>query len=341
MKPPPLLEAEGLVKDFGDRGVAVWRRARRVVRAVDGASLTVHAGQALGIVGESACGKTTLGRLLVGLHEPDAGRLRWQGRELKTLPATERRTASRQMQMVFQDPNASLNPRKTVRQILEAPLRWHGLGTTAQRAERVRELLACVNLDVEALDRHPHQFSGGQRQRIGIARALATAPRLLVLDEPTSALDVSVQAHVLNLLARLRQSLQLALVLISHDLGAVRWLCDRVAVMYLGRVVECGAVREVFGRPRHPYTQALLAAVPRGVPGVPGAPSVFRERLPLAGELRRPASGCAFAPRCPRALEACATANPALEPAGRAGSDHLAACIRMDALDTNPQKETA
>jgi oligopeptide/dipeptide ABC transporter ATP-binding protein len=335
MSPQPLLEAEGLVKDFGDRDAAIWRHPRRVVRAVDGASVVVHAGQALGIVGESACGKTTLGRLLVGLHEPDAGRIRWQGRELNSLPAAERRAASRQMQMVFQDPNASLNPRKTVRQILESPLRWHGVGSKEQRAARVRELLDFVNLDVEALDHHPHQFSGGQRQRIGIARALATAPRLLVLDEPTSALDVSVQAHVLNLLAKLRQSLHLALVLISHDLGSVRWLCDRVAVMYLGRVVESGAVRDVFGRPQHPYTQALLAAVPRGAPGA------LRERVPLAGDLQRPAGGCAFAPRCPRALEACAMGSPSLRPAGRGNFDHLAACIRLDALETAPREETA
>jgi len=334
MGPLPLLEAEGLVKDFGYRGGAAWRGSRRVLRAVDGASLAVHAGEALGIVGESACGKTTLGRLLVGLHEPDAGRIRWQGRELKSLPAAERRAASRQVQMVFQDPNASLNPRKTVRQILEAPLRWHGMRSTAQRTARVRELLACVNLDVEALDHYPHQFSGGQRQRIGIARALVTAPRLLVLDEPTSALDVSVQAQVLNLLATLRQSLQLALVLISHDLGAVRWLCDRVAVMYLGRVVESGAVHDVFSRPQHPYTRALLAAVPSGVPGA------LRQRLPLAGELQRPAGGCAFAPRCPRALAACAMDSPALRPAGRAAADHLAACIRLDTLDTTPREET-
>jgi oligopeptide/dipeptide ABC transporter ATP-binding protein len=333
MSPPPLLEAEGLVKEFGHRGGAARRSARRVLRAVDGASLVVQAGQALGIVGESACGKTTLGRLLVGLHEPDAGRIRWQGHELNSLPAAERRAASRQMQMVFQDPNASLNPRKTMRQILEAPLRWHGLGNTAQRAARVRELLDCVNLDVEALDLHPHQFSGGQRQRIGIARALATAPRLLVLDEPTSALDVSVQAQVLNLLATLRQSLQLALVLISHDLGTVRWLCDRVAVMYMGRVVESGAVQEVFGRPQHPYTQALLAAVPSGVPGA------LRQRWPLAGELQRPAGGCAFAPRFPRAIAACGKDSPALRSAGRAGADHLAACIRLSALETTPRKE--
>jgi oligopeptide/dipeptide ABC transporter ATP-binding protein len=331
---PPLLEAEGLVKTFGDRGVAAWLGARRVLRAVDGASLTVHEGQALGIVGESACGKTTLGRLLVGLHEPDAGHIRWQGREFKSLPAAERRAASRQVQMVFQDPNASLNPRKTVRQILEAPLRWHGMDHAAQRTARVSELLACVHLDTEALDHHPHQFSGGQRQRIGIARALATAPRLLVLDEPTSALDVSVQAQVLNLLATLQQNLQLALVLISHDLGAVRWLCDRVAVMYLGRVVEIGAVQEVFGRPQHPYTQALLAAVPSGVPGA------VRQRLPLAGELQRPAAGCSFAPRCPRALAACAVGLPALRPTGRAGADHLAACIRLDALESNAPEET-
>jgi oligopeptide/dipeptide ABC transporter ATP-binding protein len=334
MSPMPLLEAEGLVKEFGLRGGAVWRGTRRMLRAVDGASLAVHAGQALGIVGESACGKTTLGRMLVGLHEPDAGQLRWQGRELKSMPAAERRAASRQVQMVFQDPNASLNPHKTVRQILDAPLRWHALGRKAQRAERVRELLACVNMDVEALDRHPHQFSGGQRQRIGIARALATAPRLLVLDEPTSALDVSVQAQVLNLLATLRQNLQLALVLISHDLGAVRWLCDRVAVMYLGRVVEIGAVPEVLVRPQHPYTQALLAAVPSGVPGA------LRQRLPLAGELQRPAGGCAFSPRCPRAVAACSMDSPTLQPAGRAGADHLAACIRLDALETTPPKES-
>jgi ABC-type dipeptide/oligopeptide/nickel transport system ATPase subunit len=305
---------------------AAWRGSRRVLRAVDGASLTVHAGEALGIVGESACGKTTLGRLLVGLHEPDAGRIRWQGRELKSLPAAERRAASRQVQMVFQDPNASLNPRKTVRQILEAPLRWHGMRSTAQRTARVRELLACVNLDVEALDHYPHQFSGGQRQRIGIARALVTVPRLLVLDEPTSALDVSVQAQVLNLLATLRQSLQLALVLISHDLGAVRWLCDRVAVMYSGPPVSCecggpraGRVQEVFQpAPRSIRTRASPAGLrcPAAVPGTCGS-ARCRWRASLATPLPRVAAPSApsLPRRAPRRLVAM-DSHRALRPAG-------------------------
>lgn len=260
MDGPALVSGVGLVKSFALSG------SRGALRAVDGVDLGVHAGESLGIVGESGCGKTTLARMLVGLYAPDGGRLCWQGRDVASLRSGERLAASRDIQMVFQDPNASLNPRKTVQQIVAGPLVWQRVGTRASREARVHELLAAVGLPADALGLRPHAFSGGQRQRIGIARALALQPRLLVLDEPTSALDVSVQAQVLNLLARLREQLRLALVLISHDLRTVGWLCDRVAVMQRGRIVEIGTAEQVFRHPQHPCTQALLAALPRGEP---------------------------------------------------------------------------
>jgi oligopeptide transport system ATP-binding protein len=316
--PVPLLQAEGLSVEFPVHGGLLRREVARV-RAVHRVDLRLDAGEVLGIVGESGCGKTTLGRALVGLVEPDAGTLRVEGRDVATLSREERRALTRDVQIVFQDPFASLNPRKRVRQVLALPFEAHGLPVDAAR---IRELAALVGLAPEHLERWPHELSGGQRQRVGIARALALQPRVVVLDEPLSALDMSIQSQVLNLLVDLQERLALSYVFISHDLSVVEWLCDRVAVMYLGRIVETAAAAALFGAPRHPYTQALLAAVPDPVPR--------RERAghPLEGDvpspLRTPA-GCAFHTRCPLAQPRCRESVPELRRIGDTDT-HLAAC---------------
>jgi len=315
---PPLLQATGLSVGFPVRGGLLRREVARL-RAVDRVSLAVGAGEVLGIVGESGCGKTTLGRALVGLVEPDGGTLRVEGRDVATLSREERRALTRDVQMVFQDPFASLNPRKRVRRILALPFEAHGL---AADEARLRELVELVGLAPEHLDRWPHELSGGQRQRVGIARALALRPRVLVLDEPLSALDMSIQSQVLNLLAGLQERLGLGYVFISHDLAVVEWLCDRVAVMYLGRVVESAPAAALFASPRHPYTQALLAAIPDPVP------RRDRANRPLEGDvpspLHRPA-GCAFHTRCPLAQPRCRESEPELRRVGETGA-HVAAC---------------
>jgi oligopeptide transport system ATP-binding protein len=314
----PLLQAQGLSVEFPLRGGLLRREVARV-RAVHRVDLRLDAGEVLGIVGESGCGKTTLGRALVGLVEPDAGALRVQGRDVAALSREERRALTRDVQIVFQDPFASLNPRKRVRQVLALPFEAHGL---AVDEARIRELAALVGLAPEHLERWPHELSGGQRQRVGIARALALQPRVVVLDEPLSALDMSIQSQVLNLLVDLQERLALSYVFISHDLSVVEWLCDRVAVMYLGRIVETAPAAALFAAPRHPYTQALLAAVPDPVPR--------RERAsrPLEGEvpspLRAPA-GCAFHARCPLAQPRCRESVPELRRIGDTDT-HLAAC---------------
>ena len=311
MTAPLLLQAEGLSVDFPVRGGPFKREVARL-RAVDNVSLTVRAGEVLGVVGESGCGKTTLGRAMVGLYPPTSGRLLVEGRDVATLDEAQRRRLTRDVQMVFQDPFASLNPRKRIRQILEVPFEVHGLSAGAERETRIRELVELVGLDPEHLDRWPHELSGGQRQRIVIARALALSPKVMVLDEPLSALDMSIQSQVLNLLVDLRERLNLSYVFISHDLSIVEYLCDNVAVMYLGRVVELAPRDELFAVPRHPYTRMLLAAVPdprgRG-----------RERAPVLGEVPdplSPPSGCAFHPRCPLANERCRVERPALRSSG-------------------------
>jgi oligopeptide/dipeptide ABC transporter ATP-binding protein len=310
---PPALRAEGLVKHFPVR-TGLFGRAAAHVRAVDGVSFEVAAGETFAIVGESGCGKSTVARLLLRLIEPDAGRVALGGDDLLGAdPAALRRLRGR-IQLVFQDPYGSLNPRMTAGDALAEPLMLHGTGDAASRTARVGELLAQVGLRPEAARRYPHEFSGGQRQRLAIARALAAGPQVIVCDEPVSALDVSIQAQILNLLGELQRRLGLAYVFISHDLAVVRQVATGLGVMYLGRFVETGPAPAVFEAPKHPYTRALLAAVPVPDPGA------ARERGPVvAGDVPSPLApppGCTFHTRCPHADERCRTEVPTLQPAG-------------------------
>ncbi len=310
------LEITGLCKNFpvGKRFIGP---PRAVVRAVQPLTLTVGKGETLGIVGESGCGKTTLARMLVGLLEPSGGRIRIEGEPLDTADPAD---FGKRIQYVFQDPASSLNPRKTIRQIMEAPLRHLHRMPPEARAERIAEIFAAVNLRPEFLDRYPHEFSGGQAQRIVIARALAADARILILDEPVSALDVSVQAQVLNLLADLREKFDLTYLFISHDLAVVETICDRIAVLYFGSVVEIGPAREIFVRPRHPYTKLLADSAP--VVGRPLTTPEGREvELP---DPHHPPHGCAFRARCSRASEECARKRPEL---ASDGPDQMVACF--------------
>ena len=313
----PLISADGLTKHFPAGGFFARGRA---VQAVTDVSLSVAPGETLGLVGESGSGKSTVGRLLLGLLPPTAGRVTFDGADIATTAPAALRTLRQRMQLVFQDPYGSLDPRRSVGAQIGDALAIHNLLPPATRAPRIAELLDQVGLAPDHAVRYPHQFSGGQRQRVGIARALASNPDFLVADEPVSALDVSVQAQVLALLAGLRRRLGLAMLFISHDLPVIRHLCDRVAVMYLGRIMEEGTVVEVFTTPRHPYTQALLSAAPSL------HPQRRRTRILLQGDPPSPAnppSGCVFRTRCPIALPACADAVPPL-----AGNTHRVACIR-------------
>ncbi|AZP22637.1 ATP-binding cassette domain-containing protein [Streptomyces aquilus] len=301
-------------------------RRRKVLRAVDGVSLDVHTGETLGIVGESGCGKSTLGRCLVRLTELTSGRVEFDGQDISTLSTRRLRPVRPGMQLVFQDPQASLNPRRRAGDIVAEPLLVHRYGDAATVRRRVAELFDVVGLAAAHLDRYPHEFSGGQRQRIGIARALATNPKLIVADEPVSALDVSIQAQVLNLFADLQEEFALTYVFIAHDLGVVRHVSDRIAVMYLGEIVELAGTEALFEAPAHPYTQALLSAVPDIDDGsAPDAPP--RERIVLTGEVPNPVdkpTGCPFRTRCPYARERCAVERPRLTPtpAGRRVACH-------------------
>jgi oligopeptide/dipeptide ABC transporter ATP-binding protein len=304
----PLLSVSGLTVHF-DIVSSVLRRARATVRAVDGVSFSVGRGEVFGIVGESGSGKTTTGKAIVRLIEPTAGRLTFAGCDITRLRGAQMFPLRRRLQFVFQDPQSSLNPRMTIGTILSAPFVIHGLARGGELADRVSRLLRLVGLPPDAAARYPHEFSGGQRQRVGIARALALEPELVVADEPVSALDVSIQAQILNLLGRLREELGLTYVLISHNLAVVSHICDRVAVMYLGRIVECAPRTELFYAPKHPYTEALLSAVPTAEPGR------ARSRPVLAGDPpspARPPTGCAFHHRCPRALARCSSELPTL-----------------------------
>jgi oligopeptide transport system ATP-binding protein len=307
----PLLEADAVVKHFTTGGSA-FRSGGETVHAVDGVSLQVRRGETLGVVGESGCGKSTLGRLLVRLHEPTAGSVRFGGRDITRLSRRQLRPFRREMQMIFQDPYGSLNPRKRVAQILEDPFRIHGHLSGAAMRRQVRELLEIVGLSPDHVHRYPHEFSGGQRQRIGVARALALRPKLIVADEPVSALDVSIQAQVINLLDDLQDEFDLTYVFIAHDLGVVHHVSDRIAVMYLGVVVEVGPSDELFLHPVHPYTEALLSAIP----AIEGEQEeIRRERIVLEGEVPSPVAppaGCRFHTRCRYATEICGVERPPL-----------------------------
>ena len=301
-----LLEVRGLRTHFPILSKILRRRVGSV-RAVDGVDLDVKPGDVLGIVGECGSGKTTAVKSILRLIEPTAGSIVFEGRDITHLPAAEMLPLRQRMQIVFQDPMSSLNPRMTVGRILAAPFEIHGVAKGADARGRVVDLLRLVGLPEEAAGRYPHEFSGGQRQRVGIARALALRPALIIGDEPVSALDVSIQAQIMNLLKRLQGELGLTYILISHNLGVVSHICDRVAVMYLGRIVESGPREALFFDPKHPYTEALLAAVPSPDPGA------RRRRVPLGGDIPSPAnppSGCAFHPRCPSAMPRCAVEAP-------------------------------
>ena len=322
----PLLEAQDLAKTFPIRRTALQalRRApRRAVHALNGVSLTVQRGETLGIVGESGCGKSTLARCLVRLIEPDAGAIRYDGIDVRRLAGLEQRAFNRRVQLIFQDPYSSLNPRMTVRQTLAEALHVHKIRAAGQIPTRIAELLDLVHLPADALDRYPHEFSGGQRQRIGIARALSVEPECLIADELVSALDVSVQAQVINLLLELQDRLKLTVLFVAHDLRLVRHISHRVAVMYLGRIVELDRTEQLFHGPRHPYTQALLGAAPELDPTRRSPAAAVRGELPSPVAIPR---GCPFHPRCPYAFEACRSARPELEqrPEGGRVACHLA-----------------
>lgn len=301
----PLVKVEGMQKYFYQSAPFPWR-PKKIIKAVDGLSFHIEKGETLGIVGESGCGKSTMGRLLIRLIEPSAGKIFFEQQELTGLRGQALKRERKNFQMIFQDPYASLNPRMTLRQILLEPMETHGLHK-GRRDKKIKELLDGVGLPQSALERYPHEFSGGQRQRIGIARALAVEPKFIVADEPVAALDVSIQAQILNLLADLQKEYRLTYLFIAHDLGVVQYISTRIGVMYLGQLVELGTSEELYAKPLHPYTQALLSAIPES------DPESRREKIRLQGEIPSPVNppeGCRFHPRCPLATEACRQKTP-------------------------------
>jgi oligopeptide/dipeptide ABC transporter ATP-binding protein len=318
----PLVRVRDLVKHFPiSRGIIIQRKIG-AVRAVDGVSFEIERGETLGIVGETGCGKSTTAKLMMRLLDATAGEIDFEGQDITRLKGAQLKAVRREVQMIFQDPYSSLNPRKTIGSIVSEPFAIHGMLTAkAERKREVQRLMETVGLNPEHYNRYPHEFSGGQRQRIGVARALALNPKLLIADEPVSALDVSIQAQVLNLLRDLQRRLGLTVVFIAHDLSVVRHMCDRVAVMYLGKIVEMGPNEALYQFPRHPYTGALLAAVPVADPSLHG-----QERRPLGGDVPSPAnppSACRFHTRCPKAQALCSSEEPLLEDKG---SGTLVAC---------------
>ena len=326
---PTLLQVRGLAKNFPVRAGALQRVVGQV-RAVDGVDFEVHAGETLGLVGESGCGKTTVGRLILRLIEPTSGSISFDGVDITNLRGSQLKPYRRKAQIVFQDPFASLDPRTPIGEAVGEGLRIHGIGSSKEREAKVAKTLELVGLRPESARRYPHEFSGGQRQRVGIARALVLDPSLIVLDEPVSALDVSIQAQVLNLLADLQRELRLSYLFIAHNLGVVEHLCDRIAVMYLGKIVETAPAAELFKEPSHPYTRALLSAVPE-----PDRRD-RRDRIILEGDVPsplNPPSGCSFHPRCSESVAACSATAPSLIGLDPAGSRQVS-CLRRgpDAL---------
>jgi len=320
-----LLEVRGLKKYFPIKS-GVLKRTTGHVYAVDDISFSIDKGETLGLVGESGCGKSTTGRAVLRLIQATGGSVTFDGTDVMAASRGEMQRLRRDMQIIFQDPYASLNPRKRVRHIIGEPLDIHGIGTEAERKRQVFELLETVGLSAEHAERYPHEFSGGQRQRIGVARALALHPRLIICDEPVSALDVSIRAQIINLLEDLQEEMGLTYVFIAHDLSVVKHLSDRVAVMYLGKIVEISDSNLLYDRPQHPYTEALLSAVPIPDPETERS----RRRIILEGDVPSPANppkGCVFHPRCPRAQEVCTTAMPRLAVSGEAGDRHEVACF--------------
>ncbi|MCR8549236.1 ATP-binding cassette domain-containing protein [Salipiger sp. P9] len=322
-----LLELENVTRQFQVSAGLSRGRGGAVVRAVDNVSLTLEKGETLGLVGESGCGKSTLARLALKLLDPDAGTIRYNGQDITDRSRSTMRPLRRRMQMIFQDPSASLNPRMTVGELIEEPLIVHEIGNRASRRARVSELLSLVGLSDYHASRQPHQFSGGQRQRIGIARALAVNPELIVCDEPVSALDVSIQAQIVNLMQDLQTGLGLSYLFIAHDLAVVKHIADRIAVMYLGKIMEIGPADRLFENPRHPYTRTLIASVlsPDGK---------RRQAAPATGDLPSPLAvpeGCRFHPRCPHATDLCRRLDPALQ---ELGEGHQSACHHAASLPT-------